>query len=90
MVEGPRIDQSDHALKGCDAVLDHARPVRVQHVGARCHRLRKIHSSPVYSSTLELSSFFMISLPRFGSSILMKDTRKSTTESTRVHASGMI
>ena len=32
----------------------------------------------------------MISLPGFASSILMKDTRKSTTESARVHASGMI
>ena len=34
MVEGPHIDQSDHALKGYDAVLDHARPMQVHHVGA--------------------------------------------------------
>jgi len=42
------------------------------------------------ASSWSLSSFFMISLPGFASSILMKDTRKSTTESARVYASGMI
>jgi len=53
MVEGPHIDQSDHALKGCDAVLDHARPVRVQHVGARCHRLAYRQEDPLVAGLLQ-------------------------------------